>query len=195
MPSKTNSPQARQKNKRGPRLSKVEWLTRATRLLEEHGPAAMKLDSLTNHLGVTIGSFYHHFTDHGTFLEELTDKYIEDYTYIVQERILAMDLDPRELLIAAMKTIIENNLGGLDIHFRGLSYSYPQIEKKIEEMDRFRTGFISGLYKAMGYSGKQLQMRVHTFVVLHSMEHTVNTGLRPGDRSKLMDERIKLLID
>ena len=181
--------------KRASRLTREEWLDQALYLLQERGPAAMTLDSLTRHLGVTTGSFYHHFKNHGSFLEELTDRYIERYTLVVSDRLSDLDLPPRELLMEAMRMIVEANLGGMDIPFRGLSLSYPQIAEKIRAMDELRSGVISGLYQAMGYSGEELRMRTHAFVVINSLEHGVATGLAPGERLKLLDERIKLLID
>lgn len=177
------------------RLSKDQWLQRSMKLLERRGPAAMTLDSLTRHLGVTTGSFYWHFKSHGRFLDELTDMYIRDYTYVIADHLATLDLPPREFLIEAMRHIVGVGLGGMDIHFRSLAIYYPRIRRKIRTMDEYRTGVISGLYEGMGYTGDELRMRVHNFIVLNSMEHFVSTGLPPEDRLALFDERVKLLID
>ena len=183
------------RHKSSPRLSKEQWLERAMALLQEKGPPAMTLDSLTGNLGVTTGSFYHHFRNHDMFLEQLTDKFIEDYTIRVKDHLVELDLPPRDMLVEAMRYIVELNLGGMDIPFRGLALTYPRIAEKIRSMDEFRSEVVSRLYQAIGYSGDELRIRVHAFVVINSVEHGVFTGLAPEERMVLFEERIKLLID
>ena len=181
------------KNK--PRLNKAQWLARAMELLEQQGPGAMRLDNLTRHLSVTTGSFYHHFGNHGRFLEELTDKYIEDFTYVVRDHLATLDLPARDMLIEAMRQIVSMGLGGMDVHFRSLAIGKPAIADKIQAMDEMRSGIIRKLFRGMGYRGPELRMRVHNFVVLNSLEHGVHTGLTVKARMRLFDERVKLLID
>ena len=155
----------------------------------------MTLESLTRNLGVTTGSFYWHFKSHARFLDELTDKYVQDYTYVVSDDLATLDIPPRELLLEAMREIITLGLGGMDLHFRSLAISYPSLGAKIRAMDKHRTSVITDLFKGMGYTGDELRLRVHIFVILHSMEHAIITGLTPKDRLKLLDERMKLLVE
>jgi AcrR family transcriptional regulator len=177
------------------RLSKEQWLERSMNFLEKRGPAAMSLDALTRHLGVTTGSFYWHFKSHAGFLEELTDKYIQDFTLNLVEHLSTLDLPPREILREAMWRIIEYGLGGMDIHFRSLASTYPRVAVKVRAMDELRAQILGDLFEAMGYTGDELHMRLHNFMVVNSMEHGVHTGLSRDDRLKLFDERVKLLID
>ncbi|MEP4145866.1 MAG: TetR/AcrR family transcriptional regulator [Halioglobus sp.] len=192
-PAKTDHPEGAPKARR--RLTKEKWLEEALNLLEKRGPAQMNIDSLTSSMGVTTGSFYHHFKSHSKFLEELTDKYIRDYTTVVEEHISTLELPARDRLIEAMRLIITSSLGGMDVHFRALAMAHPHIAVKIREMDDFRTNVIKGLFEATGYRGDELLTRVHIFVVTHSMEALVSTTLTPEDRLRLFDERVKLLID
>ncbi len=165
------------------------------RLLEKRGPTAITLDSLTRHLGVTTGSFYWHFKSHARFLDELTDMYIQEYTYVVSDHLATLDLPPRDLMAETMRQIITKGLGGMDVHFRGLSITYPRLRRKIRAMDEHRSSVITELFKSMGYEGDELRVRVHAFVVIHSMESAVNTGLSKQDRIDLLDERMRLLAD
>ena len=190
---KTKTPASGRKRKQSSRLSKEQWLDKSMQLLAKRGPAAMTLDSLTRHLGVTTGSFYWHFKSHGQFLEELTDRWIRDFTHVVGDRLATLDLPPIELLRAATRQIIELGLGGLDIHFRALAISYPALRKKILATDKYRTALITGLFEDLGYTGDELRIRVHTFVVLHSLESGITTNLPPEQRLQLLDERLRLL--
>ena len=164
-------------------------------LLEERGPATMLIDSLTTNLGVTTGSFYHHFKSHREFLEALTDKYIQDYTRVVPEHLQTLDISARGRLIEATRLIIAKNLGGMDVHFRALAITYPHLADKIREMDEFRIGVIKGLFEEVGYRGDELLTRVHAYVVIQSMESAVHSTITADDRLRLIDERVKLLID
>ena len=177
------------------RLNSDTWLDRSLKLLSKRGPGALTLDSLTKHLKVTTGSFYWHFKNHAQFLDQLTDKYIEDYTAVVAKHLASLDLGPREKLIEASRLIISQELSALDVHFRALAITYPRLQPKIEAMDKFRTDVIQGIFEDMGYRGDELLVRVHTFVVLHSMESPVSTCLPPEDRLRLLERRIALLAD
>jgi len=48
-------------------LTRRRWLEEELALLEESGAEALKIESLTNRLGVTIGSFYLHLANYQDF--------------------------------------------------------------------------------------------------------------------------------
>lgn len=45
----------------GPRFHREAWLAAALDVLAEEGQAKLRIDKLAGDLGVTKGSFYHHF--------------------------------------------------------------------------------------------------------------------------------------
>jgi AcrR family transcriptional regulator len=47
------------------------WLTAALEQLREHGSGGLAIDKIARRLGVTRGSFYHHFDNLEAFIEEL----------------------------------------------------------------------------------------------------------------------------
>ena len=55
------------------RKSKHDWLTEALTILAEVGAQDLTIDLLTHRLGVTKGSFYHHFGSFAGFKEALLD--------------------------------------------------------------------------------------------------------------------------
>jgi len=52
-------------------ITRRRWLQEGLALLEESGAEALTIESLTSRLGVTKGSFYHHFTNYQDFQESL----------------------------------------------------------------------------------------------------------------------------
>lgn len=57
------------------RLTRSDWLDAGQALLREHGVTAVKLRPLLARLGVTTGSFYHHFADIAEYRDALADHY------------------------------------------------------------------------------------------------------------------------
>ena len=56
------------------------WLSKGLEVLAEDGFQSLKVDILCRKLGLTKGSFYHHFKDRGHFMEELLAYWEADYT-------------------------------------------------------------------------------------------------------------------
>ena len=187
-PSKISSPISK---KSPARLNKEKWLALSMEALEKHGPGALKLDQLTASLGVTTGSFYWHFGSYRKFLLALTEKWAQDYTYIVGGALAELKSPPRDKLRTAIRLIIENGQGGMDTNFRNLAIAFPYLANVVREVDIYRTRVITSLFEELGFEGDQLRMRVHAFVVLHSMEHAVHSGLSQKDLIALLEERLK----
>ena len=160
-------------------------------ILEKRGPGALKIERITATLGVTRGSFYWHFGSYQKFLQALTEKWAQDYTYSVGEALAELKLSPRDKLRSAIHLIVENGQGGMDTNFRNLAISYPYLASQVREVDIYRARVITSLFEELGFEGDQLRMRVHAFVVLHSMEHAVHSGLSQKDLIALLEERLK----
>src|SRR5579862_4353495 len=55
------------------RKTSRDWLDEGLSILAEEGAAQLTIDALVARLGVTKGSFYHHFASYQTFKEVLLD--------------------------------------------------------------------------------------------------------------------------
>ena len=60
-----------------PRLSRNSWLEVALELLQNDGINAVTVDALAIQLGITRGSFYHHFKDRNDLSKEMLDYWKE----------------------------------------------------------------------------------------------------------------------
>ncbi len=56
-------------------LSRLDWIQAGQELLIDGGISSVKLAALTRRLGVTSGSFYHHFAGFREYLQALADYY------------------------------------------------------------------------------------------------------------------------
>ena len=62
------------------RVQKNDWLERGLELLAREGLNTVTIEALCTLLGVTKGSFYHHFDHREAFLEALLSHWEEHYT-------------------------------------------------------------------------------------------------------------------
>jgi len=75
------------------------WLAAGVRLLEEGGVATVKLPALAARVGLTTGSFYHHFRNMTEFLDRLAARYASTES---TPSAPAVPTDPRERLRATL---------------------------------------------------------------------------------------------
>jgi len=62
------------------RKSKQDWLKTGLQTLGEAGPNGLTIERMTGALGVTKGSFYHHFENMGDFQAQLIAYWADQYT-------------------------------------------------------------------------------------------------------------------
>src|SRR5262245_32749264 len=72
------------------------WLLAGQELLRRGGVGAVKLQALTEELGLTTGSFYHHFAGMRAYLDDLASYYGAEQTHQKIDGI--DDTDPRARL-------------------------------------------------------------------------------------------------
>jgi len=65
------------------RKTKRDWFEEGLRILASHGAHGLTIDLLTASLGVTKGSFYHHFENYQDYKQKLLDFYLEEGTFEV----------------------------------------------------------------------------------------------------------------
>jgi AcrR family transcriptional regulator len=65
------------------RKTKTSWLETGLQILGEEGASAVTIDRMTAALGVTKGSFYHHFKNIDTYKAALLDAWEQDSLEII----------------------------------------------------------------------------------------------------------------
>ena len=63
-----------------PRLNREEWLEKAIEVLSREGSGKLRVQGLSEALGVSKGSFYWHFKDRAEFLRAIVEFWSERYT-------------------------------------------------------------------------------------------------------------------
>jgi AcrR family transcriptional regulator len=89
-------------------LTKPEWIAAGLRVFAAEGAPAITIDRLCRDLGVSKGSFHHHFAGIGAFRSALLDAYQERVTSAFQQAIAAfVDQPPQATLIGLTAAITE----------------------------------------------------------------------------------------
>jgi len=114
-----------------PRLTRQDWIDAALTQLTLAGIGSVRIEQLATSLGVTRGSFYHHFTAREDLLQAMLEYWAQRWTYEVRDQIAALDLEPATTLLALMKAIRKNRAAEFDAPFRAWALHDPMAQAVI----------------------------------------------------------------
>jgi len=119
-------------------LTRRRWLEEGLALLEEAGAEALTIESLTNRLGVTKGSFYHHFANYQDFQERLLEFWEEEGTLrIIQWA--EQEVSPAEKLARVMRASLHPPR--LDVALRAWALQDEQVRAHQQRIDQLRLAY------------------------------------------------------
>ena len=106
----------------------------------------MKLEAICAAAGLTRGSFYHHFKDHGTFLTDLARHWLTRQTTDIADRVADHPVSPEkaEALTEAAMTIDYR----LELGMRELGRRVPEVGGIVREADETRLKVVADIYAA-----------------------------------------------
>jgi len=127
-------------------LSRRRWLEEGLALLEEAGAEALTIESLTNRLGVTKGSFYHHFANYQNFKERLLEFWEEEGTLrIIQWA--EQEASPPEKLARVIQASLHPSR--LDVALRAWALQDEQVRGHQQHIDQQRLAYLEAVVFAI----------------------------------------------
>ena len=182
------------KNRRPkPRLTRQDWIDAAIQLLVEAGIGAVSVDRLAADLGITRGSFYHHFSDREDLLRSMLDHWAERWTYAVREQIAALGLDPSTTLLVLMKMIRSERASDYDAPFRAWALHDPLARETVRKVDEVRMAFIQSQFEALGFTGPDAENRARLYLYYEMAAPAMFAGPSPEREEQLLVERHRFL--
>jgi AcrR family transcriptional regulator len=154
----------------GERFTQERWLSAALEILAQRGGAKLRIRDLVQRLGVSTGSFYWHFRSRDDFVANLVDYWGREFTSRVAEHMVTVEGDARKRLLSLMEYLLEHDLARYDVAIRAWAAQEPAVARRVRRIDQQRIRFVRSLFKEMGFSGTELEMRTSTFVVFQSLE-------------------------
>ncbi len=120
--------------------TKGDWFKAGFVLLSEQGEAALTIDALITQLGVTKGSFYHHFKNRAAYSEALLDFWEKQMT---QEVIKQSNVGntPKERIKRLTSLTVDGGNPSLEVAIRAWALRDPQARSYQERVDQQRLAY------------------------------------------------------
>jgi len=176
-----------------PRLTRHDWINAAIEQLSSAGIGAVSVEQLADRLGITRGSFYHHFSAREDLLQAMLDYWAQRWTYEVRDQVAALGLDPATSLLALMRAIRNNRAAHYDAPFRAWALHDPLARAVVERVDQVRLDTIQALFTALGFRGSDAENRARLFLYYEAAAPAMFTKLTPKRDEQLLLERHRFL--
>jgi AcrR family transcriptional regulator len=146
------------------RLSRSCWQEAALELLHNDGINAVTVDALAAQLGITRGSFYHHFKDKNDLSNEMLEYWKQKWTVEIRDDVAALGIDGLQSLIALGNLIKHRKGAGYDIAIRAWAVHDDLAKEVVRKTDKIRLGFIRKQFEKIGFVGLDLENRSRLFL-------------------------------
>lgn len=176
-----------------PRLGRRDWLQAALMMLAEEGIGAVSIERLARRLGVTRGSFYHHFSNREDLLRQILSYWAEHWTDEIRDDVRALGLDPRNTLLALMRMIRHRKASDYDVVIRAWAVNDPLAREVVEQVDEIRLGVIRQLFLDMGFEGDDAENRARLFLYYEMAEPAIWAQQSEETLEALIEERHRFL--
>ncbi len=167
-----------------PRFDREAWLSAALEVIAREGQAKLRVERLASQLGVTKGSFYHHFENRDDFVRSLITYWASAFTDRVIDEVGSMEAPAEERLLRLMQIIDREGLDRYDIAFRSWAAQDPAVAEDVRKVDLLRYQFLKSLFVEMGFAETDLDDRLRIWLVFHSAQRAVFVPGKQVDREE-----------
>jgi AcrR family transcriptional regulator len=178
MPSRPDSPRRR--------LTRDDWAAAALAAISEGGLAAVAVEPLAARLGTTKGSFYWHFDNREALLAAALDRWEQETTTDVGDRIRAASPDPvarLRLLITEVVAMARQDRIGLALL---ASAADPAVARALDRVTGHRLVIVEALFAELGFppaaAGRRALLAYSSYLGHAQLSHTTPQRL-PRDES------------
>ena len=168
------------------RKSKLDWLEVGLKTLGEFGVQGLTIERLTGELGVTKGSFYHHFRDVEDFRKQLIAFWADQYLSTSSE----LPDDPGEL-IALLDVIIEEVFAAItepEIAIRAWAQQDAMARLFVERVDKARQDFVLTVFQSVEGDDRRVRLMADMLSMMLIGSITVLPRLSPERVMALYEE-------
>jgi len=138
------------------RRSKKDWFDAGLKVLSEFGLGSLTIEKLTGDLGVTKGSFYHHFHNVEDFQRGLITYWGDQYISTSS----GMPDDPDELTLL-LDNIMEESFAGLtepELTIRVWALQDAMVRSIVEQVDKVRGEFVFKVFRSFVQSDESARV-------------------------------------
>lgn len=177
------------------RFDQVTWLKAALEVLARDGQAKLNVEKLAASLGVTKGSFYHHFQGKEDFVKRLIAYWEEEFTYRQRAALEASKAPPCERLFQIMFAVQRERLTRYDIAFRSWAAQDSAVAEAVRRVDATRFEAIKAIFAEIGFEEEELHERTLVWLLFHSALGSVQVPEETPVTAAVIRSRLKFLTD
>jgi AcrR family transcriptional regulator len=132
------------------RLSRARWVGAALDALVADGIEGVRVDRLCGDLGVTKGSFYHHFAGREDLLDAVADFWSETEPREVTALVADASGDPMEQLLELTRPVADRDSGRRDHAMRAWAAADARAAESVQAADRQILGLLEKILADLG---------------------------------------------
>ena len=152
----------------------------------------MRVERLADGVGVTKGSFYHHFRDRGALLEALLDYWSREMTDAEFARLETLRGGLAQRLLALAEDVLEKGMGRYDPAIRAWARHDRKVAAAVAQVDRRRVKALAGFFEEGGFSTAEARIRARTFYTFLLGEPQVRAPAREAGE---LEKMVKILAE
>ena len=137
-----------------PTLSAADWEQAAVELIAEKGVQAVAIEPLARRMGITKGSFYWHFPNRESLLEQALQRW-EEHDARNLNKSLGEINQPRDRLISFFRRVGKEKLTHEVYSALCAAAGHPQVEPVLERVANRRMAHLSAAFREMGMPENQ----------------------------------------
>ena len=135
----------------GPHMpSRSDWIQTGLAAVADDGPNGLRIDRLCRRLGVSKGSFHHHFAGAGEFKHALLTEYETLVVEALEEAIEGTAGGTPKAALAGLTAAITSTQGfyrpDLEVAMRAWAFSDPEVRAVQERVDTRRLASLQGIW-------------------------------------------------
>ena len=171
---------------------RAQWLNAGLEALRKGGVGAVRVERLAGDVGVTKGSFYHHFRDRGALLEEVLEYWAREMTDAEFERIQTLrgGLAPR--LVALAEDVLEKGMGRYDPAIRAWAREDRKVAAAVAQVDRRRVKALAAFFEEGSFTPAEARIRARTFYTFLLGEPQMRAPAREAGE---LEKMVRILSD
>lgn len=145
-------------------LARRDWLEAGQQLLRTAGVGGLKLRALADSLGISTGSFYHHFSDFDAYLVALAKYYSGEQLAANIATVLREAHTPYDRIVRASHLARDTALPELIAAMRAWARRDERVAPEVAVLEQGLIDFLAECFKGLGFTQEQAVVRA--FVML-----------------------------
>lgn len=176
--------------------SQQDWIDGAVAALGQGGVEAVRIEPLAQQLGVSKGSFYHHFKNRRALLLAVLDQWEKLGTNAIIDAVDSASEDPAQRLHALVRLSCSPSAVGdsIESSIRAWAQNDDLAKEAAARVDRRRIGYVSEILSAAGLDPERAARRARLLyrVVIGDTAWRLAGG--PQHSETEFDELVQLLL-